>query len=127
MSTAADGIVMAWRRSSRLDLTLLPNTKRAEDQVENVVGCGGAGDGIERPQGVVEIKQQHLVGNFGRYRASGGIERRERVLHQALMTDIGKKSSFGLRSGFAADVPQNFAAQFGDPVAGKSRSANLCR
>ena len=32
------------------------NAERAEDEVENVVGGGRAGDGIEGPEGVVEIE-----------------------------------------------------------------------
>ena len=53
---------------------LLSNAEGAEDQIEDVVGGGGAGDGIERPQGVVEIEQQHLVRDLGRDGDSRGIE-----------------------------------------------------
>ena len=54
-------------------------------------------------------------------------ERRERILHQGLMTDIGKKAGFDLNPAFAADMTQNLAAQFGNAFAGKSRNTNRRR
>ena len=40
------------------------------------------------------------------------------------MADIGKKSGFGLRSGFGTDVAQNFGAQFGNTLTSQGRGAN---
>ena len=76
MSALGRRHVWPYRRSSRnsWELALLPDAEGAEDQIEDVVGGGGAGDGVERLQGVVEIEQQHFVGNFICYRAGGGVE-----------------------------------------------------
>ena len=60
-----------------LEVSLLSDAERCEYQVENVVGGGGSSDGIEGPQGVVEIEQQHLVGDFGCNGAGSEIERGE--------------------------------------------------
>src|SRR5258706_7220443 len=46
------------------DLISFSDAECAEDQIEYVVGSSCSGNGIERPKGVVEIKQQHLVRNF---------------------------------------------------------------
>ena len=54
---------------------LLSNTERAEDQVQDVVGRGSSGDGVERSKGVVEIEQEHLVRDSGSYRVARGVER----------------------------------------------------
>ena len=58
-----------------LDTTLLSDAEGAEDQVEDVVGGGGAGDFVERAQGAVEIEQEHLVRDLGGHGVGGGIER----------------------------------------------------
>ena len=39
------------------------DAERREDSIEDIVGGGCAGKPVERAQCVVEIKQQHLVGN----------------------------------------------------------------
>jgi hypothetical protein len=55
-------------------VTLFSNAEGAEDEVEDVVGCGVSRDGIEGPQGIVEIEQQHFVRHFGADGAGCGIE-----------------------------------------------------
>ena len=47
------------RRS--ISYLLFPDTKTAEDQVENVIVCGGAGDFIQRAKCVVKIEQKHFM------------------------------------------------------------------
>jgi len=47
----------------REDPTLFSNAEGAENEAEDVVGSGGAGNFVERAQGVVEVEQQHLVGD----------------------------------------------------------------
>ena len=47
-----------------MEATLFSNAECSEDEIEYVIGSGGPGDGVERAQGAVEIKQQHFVGNF---------------------------------------------------------------
>jgi hypothetical protein len=45
--------------------TLLSDAESAEDQVQDVVGGGGAGDFVERAQGRIKIEQEHLVWHAG--------------------------------------------------------------
>lgn len=40
---------------------LLSHAKCLEDDVQDVVGAGGAGDEVEGPQCVVEVEQEHFV------------------------------------------------------------------
>jgi len=40
-----------------------PYAEAAEDQVEDVIGGGSAGDFVERPQGAVKVEEQHFVRN----------------------------------------------------------------
>src|ERR1035441_3048055 len=64
-----------------LSLTLLSNAERAEDQVQDVVGGGGAGDVVQGTQRAVEIQQHHLVRCFHGNRAGCLVERSNCVLH----------------------------------------------
>ena len=96
---------------------------------QDVVGGGGAGDFVERAQGVVEIEQQHFVRHAGGDCAAGGVERGERFVHQLLVADVGEKSAFDLRC--AASLlrrrAQNRRAQLVDAVAGERRGLNRPR
>ena len=47
--------------ASGFRVSLLADAESAEDAVQDVVGGGGAGDGVDGPQRCVEIQQQHLV------------------------------------------------------------------
>jgi len=44
-----------------MDPGLLPNAKSAENQIKNVIICGGAGDFVEWPKGTVKIEKKHFV------------------------------------------------------------------
>ncbi len=44
-----------------LEVILLPDAEPAENQIQDVIVGGGPGNFIERTQGAVEIKQDHLV------------------------------------------------------------------
>src|SRR5579862_8079695 len=59
---------------------LLPDAERAEDQIQDVVGRGRAGDGIERAQRVIEVEQQHLVRNIPCHSFGSSVERQQRIL-----------------------------------------------
>ena len=48
------------------------DAERAEDQIEDVVGGGGAGDFVERAERAVEVEQMHFVRGVALDRASGG-------------------------------------------------------
>jgi hypothetical protein len=51
---------------------LLSYAEGAEDEVEDVVGSGGAGDFVEGAKGGVEIEEEHLVGDAGGYGVGSG-------------------------------------------------------
>jgi hypothetical protein len=55
-----DMVGLFWREAM-----LLSDAEGAEDQVEDVVGGGGAGDFVEGAEGVVEIEEEHFVGDAG--------------------------------------------------------------
>ena len=109
---AALGMTPA-RRSS------LPNAEAAEDQVEDVVGGGGAGDLVQGTQGVVEVEEQHFVGGVGGHGVLGGGQGVERVAHQRLVAGVGEEAGLLLYAAFAADVLENLRAQLGDALAGE--------
>ena len=68
---------------------LFSDAEGAEDQIEDVIGGGGAGDFIEGAEGSVEIEQEHLVGDSGGYGAGRSGERVECVGDQLLMANAG--------------------------------------
>jgi hypothetical protein len=45
------------------EMGLLADAELAEDEVEDVVGGGGAREGVEGVEGFVEIEKDHLVGD----------------------------------------------------------------
>jgi len=61
-------------------MKLLSDAEGAEDQIEDVIGGGGAGDFVEGAEGSVEIEQEHLVGDSVDYGVGRGVERGERVV-----------------------------------------------
>jgi hypothetical protein len=63
-----------------VDATLLSDAEGAEDQVEDVVRGGGAGDFVERAQCSVEIEQEHLVGDSGSDGVGRDVERGKRIV-----------------------------------------------
>lgn len=42
---------------------LLADAELAEDEIEDVFGGGGAGEGVEGMEGFVDIEEDHLVGD----------------------------------------------------------------
>lgn len=44
-------------------MSLFADAELAEDEVQDVVGGGGAGKGVERLEGGVEVEEDHLVGD----------------------------------------------------------------
>src|SRR3974377_1854468 len=75
---------------------LFSDTKRAENQVQDVVGRSCAGDLVQRAQRVVEIEQDHLVGSFMRHGDCSGVEGGDRILHQLLVADVGEEAALRL-------------------------------
>src|SRR5271167_2301520 len=95
MRTIYKGIVMIstfyWMA---LDVILLPNAERGEDEAEDVLGGGGAGNVVQRTQRAVEVEQDHLMGCLQRHGSGRPVERRDSVGHQHLLANIGQKSCF---------------------------------
>jgi hypothetical protein len=54
---------------------LLADAESAEDQVQDVVGGGRSGDFVERAQGRIKIKQEHLVWHASGHGVGRGGER----------------------------------------------------
>jgi hypothetical protein len=52
--------IFSWKP---LNPTLFSDAEGGKDQIQNVVGSGLAGEGVERPKSAVEVQQDHLVGN----------------------------------------------------------------
>src|SRR6266536_1809867 len=102
-----------------MKIILLSDAERAKDQVENVVGGGGAGDFVERAEGVVEVEEKHLVGDASGNGVGGAVQSGERVGDQFVVADVGEKSGFGGRGG-AGDVVEDLDAEFGDAFAAES-------
>src|ERR1035438_851815 len=110
-----------------LDTILLSNAEGPEDEIEDVVGGGGAGYFVEGTQGSVEIEQQHLVRNAGGYGVAGGSERAERVVHPFLMANAGEEAGFGVLRRVARDVTQDGFAQRGYAIAGQGGGTDSWR
>lgn len=53
---------------------LLADAEGGEDAVEDVVGGGGAGEGVEGAEGFVEVEEEHFVGDFLGYGFAGFVE-----------------------------------------------------
>src|ERR1700687_3198875 len=101
-----------------LETVLLSDAEGAEDQVEDIVGGGGAGDFVERAQGSVEVEQEHLVWDSGGYGVGGGVERGERVGDEFLVAHAGQEAGFELDGGVSGDVGEDGGGQGGDAFAG---------
>lgn len=92
-----------------MEVILLADAEGGEDEVENVVGGGGSGEGVERGEGVVEVDQQHLVGDGSGCGGGGALqggEGREDGLALAQVGDergllLGGGCSGGLHDGAA--------------------------
>ena len=56
---------------------LFPDAKRAEDEIQDVVGGSGAGDFVERTQCAVEIEQDHFMWRLQRHRGRCDVEGEE--------------------------------------------------
>src|SRR6266576_2314503 len=90
---------------------LFSNTEGAEDQIQDVICSSRPRDFIKLAQGVVQVEQDHFVGNFVANGCLGGIERGYAFTDQCLMPQTGNKPSFRLHARFSADVTQDLVAQ----------------
>ena len=68
---------------------LLSDTETAEDQVEDVIVGGRAGDFVEWTEGVIEIKQEHFMRDAVVDRGFGIGEGGQRVVHERLVAGVG--------------------------------------
>jgi hypothetical protein len=115
----------SWRISLEWgNKALLSNAECAEDQVQDIVVRCGPSDLIERPQGVVQIKQEHFV----RDSVFDGYSRRRKrckgFSYVFLVPQVAEKSIFDLGAGVSSDVTQNLIPQLGDSFSGGRGSSN---
>ena len=99
-------------------MCLLSDAEGAEDEIEDVVGGGLAGEGVEGPEGAVEIEQDHLVRNGGAIGAEGVFERGTSGGDGLVLAEVGEQA--GLGSCSAGGELEDLFAKSGDAVAGKS-------
>lgn len=98
---------------------LLADAEGGEDTVEDVVGGGGSGDGIDWPQGGVEIEQQHLVRDTDFYCGTRGLESLQRVFEAALVAEAGDETVLLFDDAFGGDGFKDALAKLGDSGSGK--------
>ena len=84
----------------------------------------GSGDGIERTQGVVEIEQQHFVRNFCGDSSLRLVQRKQRIVDQSLVPNVGEETGLRLHARLSADVSQDCGTEFGDALPSDRRSSN---
>jgi hypothetical protein len=106
---------------------LFPDAEAGEDQVQDVVAGGGAGDFVERAEGAVKIEQKHFVGDAVVDGGLGGFEGSKRVTYKRLVAGVGEESGFGGGGGVSGDVAENGGAEFGDAGAGEGGGGNCVR
>jgi len=103
---------------------LLSNAECAEYQIEDIVrGCGSC-DLIERPQGVIQIKQEHFVRDFVLDGYSRCPKRCKGFSYVFLVPQVAEKSIFSLGAGVSSDMTQNLISQLGDSFSGDRGSSN---
>src|SRR5271165_3953994 len=90
-----------------VDMMLLSDAERTEDEVQDVVRGSCAGDFVERTQGAVEVHQQHLVRGLSRDGRRGRIERRDGVLYQLPVAHVGEEAALRLARSVAAGELQD--------------------
>jgi hypothetical protein len=105
-------------RAFRRKTALLSDAEAAENQVEDVVIGGCAGDLVERTERTVEIEQKHLVRNAVVDGGLGGVEGGQGITHQGLMTRIRQESGFGGGPGVSGYVAEDGSAKLGDACTG---------
>jgi hypothetical protein len=96
---------------------LLSNAKSAEDQVQDVIRSGGAGDFVERVEGIVKIHEEHLVRYLVADRGSSRIEGGGRPSYQLLVAQVGEEAGLGLSPRLAADMAENLCPEFWNALA----------
>jgi len=100
-----------------LDTALFSDAEGGEDQVQDVVGGGLAGQRVERRQCTVKIKQDHLVRNGAGVGLRRIAQRRQRSRNRLVMAQAGQQAWFGRSS--AGGEGQNPLAQFRNAFAGE--------
>ncbi len=73
---------------------LFPHAKGFEDDVEDVVGVGGAGDEVEGAEGVVKVQEEHFVRRFPLGGLAGLRQAGEGVLNELLVAQVGNEFAF---------------------------------
>ena len=82
------------RVAKRQSCQLLSNTEAAENQIQNVIRGGLAGDGVQRAQCSVEIEHDHLMRDSAFHGLAGIFKAGDGFFHQAPMAHVGEKAAF---------------------------------
>ena len=94
---------LSFPSSSSINLLaqLFPDAKAAEDQAQDVFNRGLAGNAVQGVQGIVEINEDHLVGNLAAGSGAGLAESVERIADELLVAKVGNEliCAFKLKQG----------------------------
>ena len=93
--------------------------------VEDVVAGGGAGEGVERSEGLVEVEENHLVGDVCDCGVGCTDEGGERRVDGLLLAEVGEQRGFG-SGGAGCDEREDGCAKFWDAVAGERGGFYWC-
>ena len=100
-----------------MDALLLSDAKGGEDLLQDVVVGGGAGEGVERAEGVVEVDGQQLVRELGGDGFFCGGKGGEGGFQGLLLAEVGEERGF-FAGGSLANVGENGGAELVDAGAG---------
>ena len=104
--------LLASRGAGRAPGPLFSDAEGGEDAVQDVVGGGGAGDGVDRAQRGVEIEQQHLVRDAGLAPPPRAFSRyAARFAQQLLVAQAGDEAGLLLERALGRDRFQDRLAQ----------------
>jgi hypothetical protein len=97
---------------------LLADAEGAEDAGEDVVGGGGAGEGVEGAEGSVEVEQEDLVGQGGCVGVRCGVEGFEGVGEVLVLAEVVEQGSIG-EGACGVEFAEDGGAEVVDAVAGE--------
>ena len=95
--------------------------------MEDVVGGGGAGEGVEGAEGGVEVEQEHFVGNAVLDGDACGGEGAERLGDGLMLAEVGEQGGFAGGGAGAGDCGDDGGAEFGEAEVGEGGSFDQVR
>ena len=83
-------------------MLLFADAEFAEDEIENVIACCSARQGVEGVKSLIKIKKNHLVGDNRHCSLLGSIEGKNCLRNRLLLAEIGEERSLGAE-GFSGE------------------------